>query len=176
MKRLATGIGAVLALCTAASAQAAGTYFGVTAGLLRFHQDGATTAEMPMVEAKAGKRFNEYVGLELRYGAGTSDDDVVRAGAPLHVEFDRYYGLYGLALYPMSYELSFYGLLGITRGEISASPEGLAPSTSDVGGTYGLGMEVRVGSASAVTLEWVQLLGESDFEATTLTAGISFRF
>lgn len=172
-------VGAVLGMLAAlagAPAQAAGTYFGVAAGELRFHQAGSTTAETAAIEVKLGRRFSEHLGVELRYGTTTADDEVRRAGVPVNIDVERYYGVYALALYPLSYEVAFYGLAGVTRGEIGAAPGGLVPATSDVEASYGLGMEMQVGTASALTLEWVQLFDERDFKATVLTAGLSFRF
>jgi hypothetical protein len=166
----------VLAALAGAPAHAAGTYFGVTAGELRFQHEGASTAETAAIEVKLGRRFSENLGVELRYGTTTSDDEVRFGGTPVRIDVERYYGVYGLALYPLSYEFAFYGLAGVTRGEIGATPGGFVPATSDVEASYGLGMEMQVGTASAFTLEWVQLFDESAFKATTLTAGLSFRF
>ena len=153
-----------------------GLYAGVNLTQVAYKEDGLPTFNPIAVAFKLGKQFNKNFALEGRLGIGVSDDEVTVSGLPVSVEVDNYFGLYGKGIYPASDAVSVYGLLGFTRGELTAKAGGFSVSDSDSDLSFGLGVDFVVSPIASLNLEWARLLKGDGYKLNGISLGVNFRF
>lgn len=189
MNRMTVTIGVALAVLVCAVAQADerrggsyygqstygnGLYFGVSVGELIYKEDGLDTMRPTIVEARLGQDFNRYFAIEGRIGGSLARDDV--NGFSTSVQ--ALYAGYVKGILPLTPILSGYGLAGLAGVQLHHNYPDF--NTTDTGFSYGLGAELKVGNAGAVTLEWVRLTDGNNsgfyYTADQVALGFNWHF
>jgi opacity protein-like surface antigen len=170
---------ATLALCLASigTAQAQqSAYGGISLSSAEIRIDGLSTAKPTALGVKLGSQASPNFAVEARLGKGIADDSV----NGVDVEIDTYYGLYAKGIVPMTNLFSAYGLLGYTRGEVTASGPGGSRSDWDGDVSYGFGVDFALSQSTSINIEWARLLkgsiAGSSYKVNALSLGANFRF
>lgn len=167
---------AVLALAIPITAVAEGLYGGVGYGITKYKEDDVPTANLNVLSFKLGTFLRPNFAVEARLGTGVGDDTVTYLGVPIKVELDNYYGFYGRAFIPTGTAFRPYGLIGWAKGELTASALGVSASEDDSDFSYGLGADVELTKAVALTLEYARLFKGEGYKVDGFSAGVAFRF
>lgn len=165
-----------VAFPTASDSAESGFYLGPDLVIASYDEAGFPTLNPTAVGIRGGYGFNEHFALELRAGTGVADDSVTVLGVPVSFEIDRYVGLYGRGLLPLSDRFSLYGLLGYSDGKATASGGGLTLSASDSDISFGLGADFKMTSTATLSAEWTRFLDETDYTLDGFVIGIRWRF
>jgi hypothetical protein len=167
-----------LAILIAPTAYAAndGMYVGVNVVRTTYKEDGFASVNPVVLAAKLGKEFNPNFAIEGRVGLGVMDDSLTIAGTKIDVEVDNFYGVYAKGILPTGSKLSPYGLVGYTKGKISASAGGLSASGSDSDISFGVGADVALDKDMILNFEFAKLFGGDGYDVDALSIGASFRF
>lgn len=165
---------ALLAMVAAPLHAAEGdTYGSVQYALVTYDEEGFDEVEPTALVFKYGQFINDRVSVEGRFGIGMQDDeiDVVILGIPFEaeVEVETVFGVYLVAHSNPNAQGSFYGVLGVTRGELEVSIDGFSDSDSETDISYGVG--ARFGNFS---IEYMNYLDKDAFEATAISLGYVF--
>lgn len=143
--------------------------------------------ELPALELVAGYKYNGWLGLDLRFGGGTTNRDFSSESAAIsRVEYslDSYQSFYYRPEITNS-EAKLYFLIGYS--EVDVESEGFTAesggetssgksSFSESGTSYGLGAGWFVNDRVNVNVEYRELLDTDDDEFGVLTLGADFRF
>lgn len=161
-------------------------YYGIGYHMGSYEKNGVPEADIGAIAFRAGGYLNQVIALEARLALGITDD-TVRANAQnlglgtsldanVDIDLDTALSVFVKADVPVTPFVNAYGLLGFTRAEIEASTGGLKTSESETGLSYGLGMEGEISRHTSLSIEYVLLLDEDDFEYTAINIGITARF
>lgn len=113
--------------------------------------------------AKVGYDFSDYVGVEVR-GARTNWD--YEGGKIKHL------GAFLKPQYPVSDELSLYGLAGYAKTSL-----GTKRNFSDSGLAYGIGLDYKLNEEFSLFSDYERLLNDAGiYDLDSLTLGISYKF
>lgn len=174
----------VISLLAAANAAIAGgqyaergdlaPYFGLSVGVLRYQDRGASTFSPSVVLARVGLPITSYLGFEARLGTGLSSDDL----RGYSVSVGSLGGAYLKGLLPVTPMFSLYGVAGI--GSITLNRNFGDGDTTKTGLSFGFGGDVRLVRSLLLNFEWTHYPNGTDFGYTfnsnLLTAGGSWRF
>ncbi len=128
-------------------------------------------ASIAALMGKFGVHINQYFSAESRFGGGIADDTIDENGEEVDVKLDYLLGIYGRGHYPIGSIHSIYGVLGVTRGEIT----GTATET-DTGFSFGAGADFYIDDQIGFNIEYIQYLNESDNEIDAFSTGFIFLF
>ncbi len=146
---------------------------GDTYGVIQFAIADVDTAlgdaDPTALVGRFGKFMTDSVSLEGRFGIGLSDDETEFLGIDVDIDIETIIGVYVLGHATTGGDNSFYGLIGITRGEIEASALGESDSDSETDLSFGFG--VNLGS---INIEFVNYIDDDDVEATAISLGYIF--
>jgi len=154
------------ALPVTAHAAQPGVYGGVGVAELEFKPDRGPTFRPTAISGIVGREINSNLAAELRLSAGIGSDS--------NVELDHVFGAYVRGILPVGHDLSFHGLLGVSRSKFNF--KGGGGSVTDTGLSYGVGGDYNVGKSVALGLEWMSVVRPSGYEANALTFLARFRF
>lgn len=175
------------------------SYGGVQYGLGTYDEDGYDDANPNLVVGRYGKFINDTFAIEGRIGFGIEDDTVdIPTVGDVKMEVDTIIGVYGSVHVALNDSSSVYGLLGFSRGELTASIPAMSSSDyasngfsrSDVPTTipgftysdddsslsYGIGANVSLSDTLALNVEYIQYLSASDYAFTAIGLGVVFSF
>ncbi len=136
-------------------------------------------------EFVAGYKFNRFLGLDVRLGAGTNEKRVDAAEAETADRFEFSVDGYQSIYYRpelSNREAKLYALIGYTQLDLAVSlfdsTGGLLASntTSESGSSYGLGAGWFVGDDININLEYRMLLDSDEQEFEIVTLGFDYRF
>jgi opacity protein-like surface antigen len=166
-----------LSMASIGAAQAQqGSYVGGSLSRVEVRIDGLATAKPSALGVKLGSEISPNFAVEVRLGKGITDDSVNGVA----VEIDTFYGLYVKGIVPMTNLFSAYGLLGYSRGEVTASGPGGSTSDWDNDVSYGLGVDFALTKTTSVNLEWARMfkgtIAGSSYKVNALSLGANFRF
>ena len=168
---------AAVGACLMANAQAQqNLYGGVTLSMINYEEEGFPSVNPTALGIKLGSKFHPNLAAEVRLGIGASSDSVTFEGLPVDIEVDNYVGAYLKGLVPLSPVVSVYGLVGYTRGEITASVLGFSASDSDSDVSIGLGIEVDVANNVQLGIEWARLFDGPGYTVNAITGALNFKF
>ncbi len=146
---------------------------GDTYGVVQFAMADVDTdlgdADPTALVGRFGKFMTDNVSVEGRFGIGLSDDETEFLGIDVDIDIETVFGVYLLGHASPSGGNSFYGLIGITRGEIEASALGESDSDSETDLSFGLGVNI-----GRFNIEFVNYIDEDDVEATAISLGYIF--
>lgn len=147
------------------------TYLGASVTRVTYSEPGFPSLNPVAVALRAGNQFNDHFALEGRFGFGIADDT-----ADITLEVDNFFGVYARGILPLNPQLSIYGIVGYTDGEVTASIPGLSVSDSDDDFSYGIGIEASVAPKVIISGEYMKLFDKPDYYINTLSFGIGFKF
>ena len=167
-----------LGLASVAAVQAQqGPYVGGSLSRVEVRIDGLSTAKPTALGIRLGSQVSPNFAVEARLGKGIADDSVNNG---VNVEIDTYYGLYAKGILPMTNLFSAYGLLGYSRGEVTASGPGGSVSDWDNDVSYGLGVDFAITKNTTINVEWARLfkgtIAASNYKVNALSLGANYRF
>ncbi|MDN7132702.1 porin family protein [Halomonas sp. MC140] len=165
------------ALAQASAGYTAGTtYFGAQVAQVSYDADYIDSAEPPVFIAKVGHFVLDYVALEGRLGTSLNDDTITVFDTDVDIEVDHIAGLYAVGHLPLGSVASFYGVLGYTSAELTASIQDFSERSSDSGISYGGGIQGMFTPNVSGTVEYMSYLDKSDYDATAIGLGINYHF
>ena len=146
-----------------------GFYIGANVGygdqkneIVRESQDTALLA------LKAGYDFNDYIGLEARYGGVE--------GSSSEIDLDNFTSLYAKPQYFFTESFSIYGLAGISWTPVSLD-NGLFSDKETLNSfSYGLGLGWFLGNHARLSGEYTRISSDSDFTFDAFSLGFDWRF
>lgn len=146
---------------------------GDTYGVVQFAMADVDTvfgdADPTALVGRFGKFMTDNVSVEGRFGIGLSDDETEFLGFDVDIDIETVIGVYLLGHATPVGDNSFYGLIGITRGEVEFSALGDSDSDSETDLSFGFG--VNLGS---INIEFVNYIDDDDVEATAISVGYIF--
>lgn len=167
MKIFYLALGLILSCCpTVYAAQEGDTYGGVQYSLVTYDEEGFDDVEPVALVGKFGRFINDSVAVEGRIGIGIQDDEVEVLGFDVDVDVETLFGVYGVFHSDTRKDAVFYGVIGITRGELELSFFGFEESGDESGLSYGFGANF-----GHFNIEYMSYLDEDDFEATAIGIG-----
>lgn len=175
-------IGVVTAVLSSSNLVLAGNagsrYGGIQYAIATYSEDGVSEEPKPTaLIGLLGANITDRFAVEGRLGTGLQDDTVTVSGADVTTEIDSLIGVYGIGHINLSGGSSVYGLLGLSRAELTFSyPDNPAlDSTSDdkTGLSFGLGADIPVSNYVALNIEFVQYL-MSGFDLSAFSFGVKF--
>ena len=111
--------------------------------------------------------------IEARLGFGLDGygDTVDVGGSDVDFDVENFFGLYGLYHIGWGSNASFYGLLGLTHGEIKISPALGFSSGRKTSLSYGIGLNI-----ARLNFEFVHYMHTNDFDVTAISVGFVSKF
>lgn len=140
--------------------------------------DVVASIDTDNVALQAGYNFNEYIAVEGRYNIGL-DEDVMGVYGVNTVSVDTF-ALFAKPQYPITSELSVYGLVGYAWSDLNANDE-----TDSVDGfAWGLGAKYLVVENVEVFIDYTSVYDDAytdedvniDTDIYNVTVGASYKF
>ena len=152
-------------------------YFGVNLSGLRYEDDFDDFHEVG-AGLRLGYEFNNYLAVEGHLGAGLTNDTL--AGY-IDIGVDYLAGIYLRGnIFLWDPQARLYGLIGMTRGKITAEAFGISDTLKDTEMGYGIGVELFGDSRNAINLELMRYMdGEyqgDDYNIDAFNLGYPHRF
>lgn len=97
------------------------------------------------------------------------------SGVSVDLEIDNFYGAYVRGMLPTG-TFTPYGLLGWTKGKLTASASGFSISGSDSDLSYGIGADAWLSKTTALNFEFGRLIKGDGYKVDGLSVGIAFKF
>jgi hypothetical protein len=97
--------------------------------------------------------------------------DVGPFDVEVEIEVNYLVGIYGVLHSDTEAKATFYGLIGVTQGELEASAFGESFDEDDTGLSYGVGVNIGY-----FNLEYMSYLDEDDYSVTAISAGFVTEF
>ncbi|MFL0800123.1 MAG: porin family protein [Agarilytica sp.] len=134
-------------------------------------------------ELVAGYKYNDWLGIDLRYGLGVNDrqEPGANTGETIEYAVDSYQSIYYRPEI-INKEAKLYFLIGYTTLDTAAETfdSDNAPVSkvdySESGTSYGLGAGWFVGDELVINVEYRQLLDKDEDEFSVITFGADYRF
>jgi len=146
-------------------------YVGLQYSQVTYDEDDFDDAEPTALVGKIGQFINESAAIEGRLGYGISDDEIDVGPFDVEIEINYLVGVYGVFHTDTDAKATFYGLVGVTKGELEASAFGESFEEDDTGLSYGLGVNIGF-----FNLEYMSYLDEDDYSVTAISAGFVTEF
>lgn len=161
------------------AANAGDVYAGASYGQ---HRVGVSIASLDVgvLTGYAGYQINNNIAFEGRVGTGIADEDFSDDGDKVSFGIDYTAQALAKASYDFNDVVSAYAIAGFAKTKYSAESVGTA-TKSQSGGTYGVGLQMAVGSNSSLQVEWQKLPklkfdDEFSASASTISVGYTYRF
>jgi hypothetical protein len=154
--------------------QAAGEetlYMGIQAAQVTY-EDNLIEAKPPALVLRFGGYVDE-VAIEARVGLGLQGygDTVNYLGIDYEFNVESLLGLYGLYSVGWGSNASFYGIMGVTTGELSVSAPGVTSDDSDTNLSYGVGFNL-----AGFNAEFMHYFHDTDYDVTAISFGYVSQF
>jgi hypothetical protein len=182
-----------LAPAAACAQDVARNTVGMLLSQFRYDEGGLQDVSLSALGFSYEHAIGRHFGIEGRLLTGTSPKYVPSTHTT--VEVDNALGLYGKGYLSLTRSLSAYGMLGVTRGQVTATNDSVIIATvtsssgadpgpvASGGGTrvetassYGVGAEYEFGKTLTLSLEWAHLFEGSGFKVEGLTVRLGSRF
>ena len=140
-----------------------------------YSEPGINDIEPSALVGRFGSFINDTVAVEGRVGAGLADDSGDVFGSNATVEVDTFFGVYVVPTLELSGNVQGYGVLGITKGEVSTTVIGSGSfSKSETDVSFGLGINFGINESVGLSLEYMSYLSKSEFDVDAISLGIKF--
>lgn len=151
-------------------------YGGLQYAQVTYDEEDFEELEPTALIGRIGRFMTENVSIEGRLGAGLEDDDIdiVIPGfgtIEAEVEVNTLYGFYAAVHSDPSKDVSIYGIVGVSKGELEFSALGLSEDEDDSGLSYGIGLNF-----GKFNVEYMSYLDEDEYEVTALSIGFVSSF
>ena len=169
--------GAVLMMTSMAVKSDEGvSYGGIGYHLGTYEETGLPSASPTGLELKFGTYVSDRAAFEGRLVMGMGDDSINISGFDVDIELDRAISLFLKGDLPLSSTANLYGLIGFTKGKITASVPGFSFSVDDSGLSYGVGAEAELSNDVYVSGEYVFYLSEDTYDYSGFNLGLKKLF
>ena len=130
-------------------------------------------AEPSALVLRIGGYLEGGTAIEARLGFGLSGygDTVDVGGVDVDFDVENFFGLYGLYHIGWGSNASFYGLLGVTNGEVKISPDLGLSTDRETSLSYGIGLNI-----ARLNFEYVHYIHDNDFDVTAISIGYVSKF
>ena len=154
------------------------SYFGAQLAVGKYTEPGFPVANPTMLVLRGGSLINKNFSLEGRFGFGLTEGEVTSSGIPITIEVNNMMGIYALGHLPMNNDLSIYGVLGYTSGELTAAAPGtgITITDSDSGMSFGIGADLAISKTMAINVEYMSYIEEETYDFSALAVGFTGRF
>ncbi len=129
---------------------------------------------------KAGYELSPTLAVEGHFGLTDGDTQTVFGDTvPVELRINALAGVFARLSYLHLEERGWariYGLLGFSVVEVEASAQGSTAEDSDSGVSFGVGVELFGSDHTAIALEWVRYIQQSDYTIDTPMVGLVYRF
>lgn len=176
--KIIVAIAGILLSCAyyAHAAEEGDLYGGLQYAMITYDEEGFADVEPTALVGRIGRFVNHNLAIEGRLAVGLQDDDIDITipgfgTFEAEVEVDNLYGFYVVLHSDTRKKNSFYGILGVSEGELEVSIDGFSVDGDESGLSYGVG--VNIGN---INIEYMSYLDEDDFEATALSLGFISQF
>ncbi|MFT5085644.1 MAG: opacity protein-like surface antigen [Lentisphaeria bacterium] len=129
------------------------------------------------VELVGGYRYSSWLGLDVRYGNGISDEELVLDSDTSATSFslDSYTSVYYRPAI-INNEAKLYALIGYSQVDVSTTLDAVSTSFSNSGMSWGIGVGWFTDDHTTFNIEYRELLNQDGSEFTMATIGIDYRF
>lgn len=146
------------------------TYVGIQYSQLNYDdEDFPEEAKPTALIGRYGYFFNDHFSAESRLGFGLGDD-TLDFGVDVDIEVDNIYGIYGL-YHLGNNDVSFYGVLGLSKGELTGKGSAISESDDESGLSYGIGVHIN-----SFNIEYMMYLDEDAFKVSAIALGYVHEF
>jgi opacity protein-like surface antigen len=174
-----------LAVNSGMAATEGSSYIGVQYGYGDYDEEGISETFNPTaLIGRFGYFFHPNFSVEGRLGFGLQDDTqqfVTSIGTPVdaRLDIDHVVGLYGTGHINLTESISFYGVVGASSVEATASLPGFpnaSVSDDESSVSYGVGADVGIGKNIALNVEYMRYLDKSSYDFDMIGLGATFSF
>jgi len=163
------------ATVTAEADKTGRNYVGAVYTMLTASPEGLPDFDLSALGVRGGHYFNKYFSVEGRLAVGVGDDSLSTIGdvgfgpetVTLAIDLDYSLGVYAVGHIPLTEQFQLYGLVGLTKQEITL--EGCAASVGcdsegfgDSDLSLGVGVEFDVTRNLSLGLEYISYLTDGD--------------
>ena len=165
-------------LASPALAEPSQLYGGITYSSIEDDGD----VELSSIGGRFGTFINDNFSVEMRLQTGLDDHEDYDEflDVDLTVEADTIYGLYGRLGFYATPSIYPYAIIGYSKFNYDVTLEdgsfSVSGSDSESSISFGFGTDVTLSNSASISLEFLRLIDENDFEIEALTAGILFKF
>jgi opacity protein-like surface antigen len=158
-----------------------GFYLGLGGSRIEILQDGLNeTSPIKAAEILAGYKYNNALGLEIRYGSGQTkaerDAKNTAAKGVLTHDVESYSSIYYRPEL-VNDEAKLYALLGYTQIDVSTVVGAAAPvSVSESGVSYGIGISFVMADQFNLSFEYKNICEELSNKPTVYSILVDYRF
>ncbi len=164
-----------MSLSALADAQESSAYFGASVQAFDYQDTRVSDVEPTVARFSIGSEIAPNVSFEAQYGIGLEGESALDQGIDTEVKINEYQAVYFKPELPVNEMVKAYGLLGYA--EVDVAKEGsIAETFREYGLSYGLGAEMAVNPYASLQIEYLQLLDESQVEASSLGLGLKMAF
>ncbi|WP_394202713.1 porin family protein [Shewanella waksmanii] len=164
-----------VSLMAPVASHATGFYLGGNVGYGAQSHDLIEKAESTGVAAiKAGYDFNDYFGVELRYGGVNKQSS--------EIELKNFASAYAKVQYPISQSFSIYGLVGATATQVpelnlTPVPQSATQTTHSVGSaSFGIGTRYAFTENFGMSLELTRIASHAEYKLDSVMLGVDYKF
>jgi len=156
-------------------------YVGANYAFLTYEEDDIPEDfDLGALVAKAGAKFNPYLAAEIRVGVGVDDYSESGNGVSIELELDYLVGAYAIAGIPNETPIYPYAVLGVTKGELTASVsafgESASVSESESDLSYGVGANIAINDEFSINAEYMNYLDKDGAEISGVSVGLVVLF
>jgi len=134
---------------------------GETTGIVDKQYDASVISLI----GQGGFFFSDFSALEMRYGIGLTDSD--------GIEVDNLIGAYGKFNYPVSHQVSLYGLAGYTQSKLNVKDYG---TVKEAGFSAGAGFHYAFNSRWAMTAEYMSYVRNKNSTLDGFSLAMQYKF
>lgn len=158
-------------------------YYGLQLADLTYEQEDVPDLDPPGLVFRIGYTDGGLLAYEGRVGAGLSSSDVEFDFPPLgdvefEIEIDHLLGAYLMLQTDLTPVFSVYGIIGVTRVEVTSSiettPVSGSVTDSETGLSFGIGTNFGSSDAYRFNVEYMSYVDESDFSLDAISIGVQF--
>lgn len=153
-------------------------YLGASVQSYDYQDTQVSEVSTSALRLQAGAQLSDGVAIEAHYGVGLGEETIQFQGAAQTLEIDHFRAVYVKPMLPVNPQVSAYGLLGYAEAQMLVdTQQGGAPQRfREYGTSYGVGAQLHLNPYTALTIEYVRLLDETDFDASSLGVGVNMAF
>lgn len=151
------------------------TYLGAGTGYFNYTAVGGSSFDLYGLHVRAGAGLNEYLGIEVRGGLSTQDENRI-SGVPTDINIKHFGAAYAVAKWPLNEEVTPYALLGLSKTEIRERSLAGSPSVSESSFSYGLGVDYEFEKDLLIGGEYISYHDDNKLgEIDAFTVNLTFR-
>lgn len=154
--------------------------WGVGLWSVSYSPDEGDSFSMQGLMVRAAYEISPAFSVEGHLGTTDKDEQTTFGGTvPVSLRVNALGGVFAKYSWIYSQRIGwarFYGLLGASFVDVEAKGQGTTANDSETGLSYGVGLDLFGSDRTAIVLEWVRYLDQSDYTIDTPMIGVVRRF